>query len=310
MKENLYNNIIELIGKTPLVRLNKVAGTDQAELYVKLENFNPGSSVKDRIAYSMITHAEEDGELYQGVTIIEPTSGNTGIGLALVAAIKGYRLILTMPESMSIERRKLLISLGAEIVLTDADLGMDGAVQEALMLADNIGKTFIPQQFMNKYNPLIHYETTGPEIWQDCGGKIDYFVAGVGTGGTVSGAGKYLREQNPDIQIIAVEPVESPVISGGEMGAHMIQGIGAGFIPKNYDDAVVDRVITVDSMSAINTAKQLSKMEGIIAGISAGANVYAASKIAAEIQDKSARIVTVICDTGERYISTLLYYED
>ena len=310
MKENIYNNITELIGKTPVVRLNRVIKNKQAQVLAKLEYFNPGSSVKDRIGYAMIAYAEKNGELKPGSTIIEPTSGNTGIGLALTAGIKGYKIILTMPESMSMERRKLLISLGAEIVLTDADKGMEGAVEQAVNLCQHIKNSFMPQQFMNKYNPLIHYETTGPEIWEDCGGKLDYLVAGVGTGGTISGAGKFLKEKNPGIKIIAVEPSESAVISGGKMGSHMIQGIGAGFIPEIYDKSLVDDVIPVNSQDAIRTAQDLSREEGIMGGISAGANVYAANQIAVQCGNKPARIVTIIPDTGERYISTLLYYFD
>ncbi len=309
MTEKIYHSITELIGKTPLLRLHAPQGV-QSEILGKLEYFNPGSSVKDRIGYAMITKAEENGELKPGATIIEPTSGNTGIGLAITAAVKGYKIIFTMPESMSVERRKILQSLGGEIVLTDSDKGMAGAIEKAELLCANIPNSYMPQQFENKYNPQVHYETTGPEIWEDCGGKIDVFVAAVGTGGTISGVGKYLKEKNPNIQIIAVEPFESAVISGEAMGAHMIQGIGAGFIPPILNTDIIDRIIKVTSTEAINTAKELSEKEGVICGISAGANVCAARKVALQNPEKSLRIVTIICDTGERYISTLLYHHN
>lgn len=307
MPEKIYSDITELIGNTPLVRLAPHKG-GKPEILGKLEYFNPGSSVKDRIGYAMIDKAEKEGILTPGTTIIEPTSGNTGIGLALTAAIKGYKIIFTMPESMSIERRKILQSLGAELVLTDSELGMPGAIAEAKLLAQHITPSFIPQQFENQHNPQIHYETTGPEIWNDCGGKIDFFVTGVGTGGTISGAGKYLKEQNPNLKIIAVEPDESAVISGEPMSAHMIQGIGAGFIPENLDTSLIDEIIRVPSHDAIETAKQLSAQEGIMCGISSGAHVWAARKVAEQYKDSDVRIVTIICDTAERYLSTLLFY--
>jgi len=306
----IAENLLDLIGKTPLVKLNRLNETGLAEIVCKMESFNPGSSVKDRIGYNMILEAEQSGKLKPGATIIVPTSGNTGIGLALVAAIKGYKLILTMPSSMSVERRKLLISLGAEIVLTEAQEGMPGAVKQAEILCSNIPESYMPQQFDNPANPDIHYKTTGPEIWNDCAGEVDILVSAVGTGGTFSGAGKYLREKNPDIQIIAVEPSESAVMSGEKMGPHMIQGIGAGFIPKTMNMDIVDEIIKIDSQLAINTAKQLALKEGIMCGISAGANVAAAKQIAGRKENAGKRIVTIICDTGERYISTLLFYQD
>lgn len=309
MAETIYNSITDLIGKTPLLRLHSSNGV-KPEILAKLEYFNPGSSIKDRIGFAMIDKAEKNGELKPGATIIEPTSGNTGIGLAITAAVKGYKIIFTMPESMSIERRKILVSLGGEIVLTDADKGMQGAISKAEMLCKNIENSFMPQQFANKYNPEIHYETTGPEIWNDCNGNIDIFVAAVGTGGTISGVGKFLKEKNPNIQIIAVEPFESAVISGEPMGAHMIQGIGAGFIPPILNTAIIDEIIKITSNDAIETAKELSEKEGVICGISAGANVCAARLIAKKYAHKNIRIVTIIPDTGERYISTLLYHHN
>jgi cysteine synthase A len=306
----LANNLCELIGDTPLLKLDRLAPDLAGRLLGKLEASNPGGSVKDRIGLAMIEAAEKDGRLKPGGTIIEPTSGNTGIGLALVAAVKGYRLIITMPESMSVERRKLLQGLGAEIVLTPADEGMLGAVSQAQEMLDEMEGAFMPQQFDNPANPDVHYRTTGPEIWEASGGKVDILVAGVGTAGTVSGAGKYLKEQNPNFKVVAVEPVESPVLSGGEMGPHMIQGIGAGFIPGNYDASVVDEVVQVSSDAAIKTAKQLPLKEGVLAGISAGANVCAAMEIARRPENADKTVVTIICDTGERYLSTLLFYED
>jgi len=307
MAENIYNSITELIGKTPLLRLKSPEGV-KPEILGKLEYFNPGSSVKDRIGLAMISKAEENGDLQPGATIIEPTSGNTGIGLAITAAVKGYKIIFTMPSSMSVERQKILIGLGAEVVLTHPEDGMPGAIKQAELLAKNIENSFMPQQFANKYNPEVHYETTGPEIWEDCGGKIDVFIAAVGTGGTISGVGKYLKEKNPNIKIIAVEPTESAVISGEAMGAHMIQGIGAGFIPEILNTDIIDEIIKINSQEAIQTAKELSSKEGVICGISAGANVAAARKVAQQYADKNMRIATIICDTGERYLSTLLYY--
>jgi cysteine synthase A len=305
----VFDDVSQLIGNTPLVRLSRFAEGVDAQIIGKLEAANPGSSVKDRIGLAMIEAAERDGLLKPGGTIVEPTSGNTGIGLAVAAAVKGYRLILTMPSSMSVERRKLLVALGAEIVLTDGEFGMPGAIEEAQILVEELG-AFMPQQFNNPANPDVHYRTTGPEIWRDTNGQVDIFVAGVGTGGTVSGAGRYLKEQNPDIQVIAVEPIESPVLTGGEMGPHMIQGIGAGFIPRNYDADVVDEVVTVESQESIEASKEIALNEGLLVGISAGANALAAKRIGERPENAGKQIVTVLCDTGERYVSTLLFYED
>jgi cysteine synthase A len=262
------------------------------------------ASVKDRIGLAMIEQAEADGLIQPGGTIIEPTSGNTGIALAWVARVKGYRLILTMPDTMSAERRRILTILGAELVLTPGREGMQGAIDRAEQLNKEIPGSFIPHQFDNAANPAIHYRMTGPEIWRDTGGKVDYLVAGVGTGGTISGAGCYLKEQNPEIQVIAVEPADSPVLSGGSPGPHLIEGIGAGFVPGIYDSNIVDDVIQVTNDDAIATAKALAKTEGLLAGISAGANAYAARQIASQAENNGKRIVTIICDTGERYLST------
>jgi cysteine synthase A len=308
--ETIYNNVCELIGHTPLIRLNSYASDVDAEIVVKMEAYNPGSSVKDRIALAMIEVAEQEGLLKQGSTIIEPTSGNTGIGLAMVAAVKGYAIILVMPESMSMERRKLLQGLGAELVLTAAHEGMEGAVNQARTLAQKIPNSFIPQQFQNQANPSIHYATTAQEIWQDTDGRIDVFLAGVGTGGTVTGSGRFLKEKNPQIQIIAVEPEESAVLSGQEAGPHMIQGIGAGFIPVVLNRDVINEVIRVKSTDAIAVAKKLIRQEGLMVGISSGANAWAARSVAQRPENKGKRIVTIMCDTSERYLSTLLYYED
>lgn len=306
----IYNNLCELIGNTSLVRLSRFSEGLPGRIIGKLEGYNPGWCVKDRIGLSMIEAAERDGSLAEGGTIIEPTSGNTGIGLAMTAAVKGYHIILTMPSSMSVERRKMLINLGAELVLTDADLGMPGAIEEAEMLSQNIPGAFMPQQFNNPANPQVHYETTGPEIWRDTGGRIDIFVAGVGTGGTVAGAGRYLKEKNPDIEVVAVEPDESPVLSGGKMGPHMIQGIGAGFIPQVYDGNIVDEVIRIDSQDAIKTAQKLGTTEGLLVGISSGAASLAAYQVASRPENRGKNIVVMQPDTGERYISTLLFYHD
>ncbi len=306
----LYNNVLELIGDTPLVAIRKQRPAGGGKVFGKLEARNPGASVKDRIALSMIEAAEQAGKLVEGSTIVEPTSGNTGIGLALVGVAKGYRVILTMPETMSIERRKILRNLGAEIVLTEGPEGMPGAIAEAEQLVKQIPKAFMPGQFTNDANPEIHYRTTGPEIWEALDGRVDAFVAGVGTGGTVSGAGRFLKEKNPCVKIFAVEPESSAVISGGAMGPHMIQGIGAGFIPGNYHSRYVDEVIQIDSQGAIGQAKKLAGQEGLLVGISAGANVLAAVQVAGRPEFAGKNIVTMLCDTGERYISTLLFYED
>jgi len=306
----IANDLTELIGKTPLLNLSRFAAGTGATVLGKLENLNPGASVKDRIALAMIEAAERDGVLVPGGTIIEPTSGNTGIGLAWVAAVKGYKVILTMPESMSIERRKLLEAFGAEIVLTPATEGMPGAVRRAEALRANLPGSFIPMQFSNPANPEAHYRTTGPEIWEATGGKVDILVAGVGTGGTLTGAGRYLREKNPQFRLVAVEPTTSAVISGGAMGPHMIQGIGAGFIPGNLDTKLIDEVVLVESAAAIAASQELALKEGLLAGISAGANVLAARQLAQRPENHGKTIVTIICDTGERYISTLLFYHD
>jgi cysteine synthase A len=305
----IAKNLTELIGNTPLVQLSNYSEKKglQAIVIVKLESFNPAGCVKERIALSMIEDAEKAGILKPGVEIIEPTSGNTGIGLAMVAAIKGYKLTLTMPETMSLERRNLLKALGANLVLTPGANGMKGAIARALELNAENPASFIPQQFENASNPKIHKETTGPEVWNDTDGKVDIFVAGVGTGGTVSGVGAYLKEKNPNIKIVAVEPVDSPVLSGGAPGPHKIQGIGAGFIPKNYDASVVDEIIPVSNDNAILTSRQLAQQEGLLVGISSGAAAYAATVLAERPENKGKVIVALLPDTGERYLSTLLY---
>ena len=304
MTEHIADSLCELIGETPLVRLSRFGKDLPGEIVGKLEMRNPAASVKDRIGLAMIEQAEKDGSIRPGGTIIEPTSGNTGIALAWVARVKGYRLILTMPETMSDERRRILTILGAELVLTPGREGMQGAVACARQLHQEIPGSFIPHQFDNAANPAIHRRTTGPEIWRDTGGKIDCLVAGVGTGGTISGAGGYLKQQNPGIHVVAVEPADSPVLSGGRPGPHLIEGIGAGFVPGIYDGSVVDEIIPVSNDDAIATAKQLAKTEGMLAGISSGANVYAARQIAQRPASAGKRIVTIICDTGERYLST------
>ena len=305
----IAKNLTELIGNTPLVQLSNYSEKKglQATVIAKLESFNPAGCVKERIALSMIEDAEKEGILKPGVEIIEPTSGNTGIGLAMVAAIKGYKLTLTMPETMSLERRNLLKALGANLVLTPGANGMKGAIARALELNAENPASFIPQQFENASNPKIHKETTGPEVWNDTDGKVDIFVAGVGTGGTVSGVGAYLKEKNPNIKIVAVEPVDSPVLSGGAPGPHKIQGIGAGFVPKNYDASVVDEIIPVSNDNAILTSRQLAQQEGLLVGISSGAAAYAATILAQRPENKGKVIVTLLPDTGERYLSTLLY---
>ena len=298
-----YNNLIETIGNTPLVKVNKLVQTDN--LYVKVEYFNPAGSVKDRVALAMIEEAEKQGLINKDTTIIEPTSGNTGIGLALISAIKGYKLLLTMPETMSIERRKLLKAYGAELVLTDGAKGMKGAIEKAEELHKEIQNSFIPQQFKNPANPQKHYNTTAREIWADTEGKVDIFVAGVGTGGTVSGVGKYLKEQNADVKIVAVEPLSSPVLSGGQAGAHKIQGIGAGFVPDTFNRNVVDEIITVSNEDAIETAKNAAASEGLLIGISSGASLFAAIEQAKQNPDKM--VVALLPDTGERYLSSVLF---
>ena len=299
-------SLTDLIGGTPLLGLNRFAAEKglTRPITAKLEYFNPGGSAKDRIALAMIMQAEDDGRLKPGATIIEPTSGNTGVGLALVAAVRGYRLILTMPETMSIERRKLVGAYGAKVVLTPAAEGMAGAIKEAERLRDSIDGALILQQFENKANPAAHFAATGPEIWNDTEGHVDVFVAGVGTGGTISGVGRYLKSKNPAIRIVAVEPASSPVLSGGKAGPHTIQGIGAGFVPAVYDSSVVDEVMTVTNDDAMSTARLLARSEGLLTGISSGAAAWAAAELARreELHDKT--IVTLLPDTGERYLST------
>lgn len=302
----IANSILELIGNTPLVRINRL-NKSQATVLAKLEFFNPSGSVKDRAAIAMIEDAEKRGVLQPGALIIEPTSGNTGIGLALVAAVKKYRLILTMPETMSLERRKFLLSFGAELVLTDGSKGMSGAIAKALELQKENPGSFIPQQFENFANSEAHRKTTGVEIWNDTDGKVDIVVAGVGTGGTVSGIGQALKERNPAVKIYAVEPDTSPVLSGGKSGPHKIQGIGAGFVPKIYDSKVVDGVIRVSDENAGDTARRLAKEEGIHSGISAGAAMWAALELAQKPENAGKTIVAIIPDSGARYLSTWLY---
>ena len=302
----IYDNVIQTVGNTPLVRINKL-NVGEAEILAKLEFFNPCGSVKDRIGLAMIEAAEIADKIRQDTVLVEPTSGNTGIGLAFVCAVKGYKLILVMPESMSVERRKLLKAFGAEIVLTPASAGMSGAVAKAKELISNTGNMIMLQQFDNPANPEIHRRTTAEEIWRDTDGKVDIFVAGVGTGGTITGVGQVLKKRNPSVKIVAVEPADSAVLSGGQPGSHKIQGIGAGFVPKVLDRNVIDEIICVKNDDAIETARQLAAKEGILAGISSGANVFAAVALSKRTENKGKTIVTIICDTGERYISTELF---
>lgn len=303
---SVAKNITDLIGNTPLLELSGYEKQHalKAKLLVKLEFMNPGGSAKDRIGKYMIEDAERKGLLKPGSVIIEPTSGNTGIGLAMVAAAKGYRAIFTMPETMSVERRQMLKAYGGEVVLTEGSKGMQGAIDKADELAKEIPGSFIPGQFVNPANPKAHFETTGPEIWRDTNGHVDIFVAGVGTGGTVSGTGKYLKTQNANIRIIAVEPASSPVLSGGKPGPHKLQGIGAGFVPKTYDKSVVDKVITVTNEDAYAAGRELAKLDGVLAGISAGAAVWAAAELAALPENAGKTVVALIPDTGTRYLST------
>ena len=305
----IYENLTALIGHTPLVELKQIEKVEQlqARLIAKVEYFNPGGSVKDRIALAMIEDAEEKGLLKPGAVIIEPTSGNTGIGLAWVASVKGYKLILTMPETMSVERQNLLKALGATLVLTPGAEGMKGAIRKANELKEQHPGAIIPQQFENPANPAIHERTTAEEIWQDTDGVVDYFVAGVGTGGTLSGTTKGLKKHNPSLKAIGVEPAGSPVLSGGNPGPHKIQGIGAGFVPKNFDASVVDQVISVQDNEAIRASRLLAKHEGLLVGISAGAAIHAAIQLAKKEENKGKTIVTLLPDTGERYLSTVLY---
>lgn len=312
MSKKVAENVLQLVGNTPLVALSKYSTWRGLEtpIVAKVEYFNPGGSVKDRIALAMIEAAEASGELQPGGTIIEPTSGNTGVGLALVAAVRGYRLILTMPETMSVERRNLVKAYGAEVKLTEGKAGMKGAIRAAEELKATIPGSIILGQFTNPANPERHYATTGPEIWRDTDGEVDVFVAGVGTGGTVSGVAKYLKEQNPAVKIVAVEPKESPVLSGGASGPHKIQGIGAGFVPDTYDAKLIDEVLQVANDEAILAARQLAKTEGLLVGISSGAAAFAAASVALRPENKGKRVVTLLPDTGERYLSTVLYAFD
>lgn len=308
-KTQIAKSIGELVGNTPLVELGKLSdkhGID-TPIIAKVEYFNPGGSVKDRIAFAMVEDAEKKGILKPGATIIEPTSGNTGVGLALVSAVKGYHLILTMPDTMSVERRNLVKAYGAEVRLTPGKDGMKGAIKAAEELRESIPGSIIMQQFANSANPAKHYATTGPEIWSQTDGKIDIFVAGVGTGGTVSGVGKYLKEQNPDVKIYAVEPASSAVLNGKPSGAHKIQGIGAGFVPDTYNGDVIDEVLDIENDDAILTARQLAQTEGLLVGISSGAAVAGAIALAKHPENKGKRIVALLPDTGERYLSTVLY---
>ena len=304
-----YDTITDLIGSTPLLKLNRFAAVENlgAEVYAKLEYFNPAGSVKDRIAYAMITDAEKNGALKPGSVIIEPTSGNTGIGLAAVAAARGYRIIIVMPETMSVERRQLMKAYGAELVLTEGAKGMKGAIAKAQELAAQTPDSFIPGQFTNPANPSAHRATTGPEIWNDTDGMVDIFVAGVGTGGTLTGVGEYLKSQNPNVKVVAVEPAGSPVLSKGVAGAHKIQGIGAGFVPDTLNTKVYDEIITVENEDAFATGRELARKEGLLVGISSGAAVWAAAQLAKRPENQGKRIVVLLPDTGDRYLSTPMF---
>ncbi|MBR1945736.1 MAG: cysteine synthase A [Alphaproteobacteria bacterium] len=305
----IYNSVSELVGRTPLMELTNYEKAEKLEavLLAKLELFNPAGSVKDRIAKAMIEDAEQKGILKPGAVIVEPTSGNTGIGLASIAASKGYKVILTMPETMSVERRNLLKAYGAELVLTEGAKGMKGAIEKAKEIADTTPNSMLAGQFVNPANPMAHEKTTGPEIWQDTDGKVDIFVAGVGTGGTLSGVGHYLKSKNPAVKIVAVEPSDSPVLSQGKAGPHKIQGIGAGFVPDTLDTAVYDEIVTVDSENAFATGRRLAREEGVLVGISSAAAVYAAAQIAKRPENKGKTIVALLPDTGERYLSTPMF---
>lgn len=302
-----YDSVVEAIGNTPMIRINQLVPSSNATVFAKCEFFQPLNSVKDRIGVAMIAAAERDGKISPETHIIEPTSGNTGIALSFVCAAKGYRLTLTMPESMSVERRALLRALGANLVLTPAAEGMPGAIRKAQEMVARDANAWMPQQFENPANPAIHEATTGPEIWNDSNGKIDAIVAGVGTGGTITGVARYIRSRNPQFKVIAVEPKYSPVISGGTPGKHRIQGIGAGFVPKNLDTSLLDEVITVADEDAFEWARMLARQEGIMAGISSGANMWAAAQVAARHEFAGKRIVTIMCSLGERYLSTPLF---
>lgn len=308
----IAKQLTDLVGNTPLLELGKYSKLKglKTPIIAKVEYFNPGGSVKDRIALAMIEDAEQKGQLKPGATIIEPTSGNTGVGLALVSAVKGYKLILTMPETMSVERRNLVKAYGATVKLTPGKDGMTGAIKAAEELRDTIPGAVILQQFENDANPRRHYETTGKEIWEQTDGKIDIIVAGVGTGGTISGIGKRLKEYNPDVKVVAVEPATSPVLNGGQSGPHKIQGIGAGFVPKTYDASVIDEVLDIDNDDAIRTGRELAREEGLLVGISSGAAAFAAAELAKRPENEGKTIVAILPDTGERYLSTVLYAFD
>lgn len=298
----IYNSVAELIGNTPLLRINT-----ETNVFAKLEYFNPAGSAKDRVAYSIIKDAEEKGILKKGSTIIEPTSGNTGIGISAIGVSKGYRVIIVMPDTMSVERRKLMTAYGAELVLTDGTLGMNGAIAKAEELQKEIPDSIVAGQFTNPANAMAHYKTTGPEIWRDTDGKVDVFVAGVGTGGTITGVGEYLKEKNPNVEIVAIEPDTSAVLSGESAGAHKLQGIGAGFIPEVLNTKVIDKIIKVSADDAYNTARNLAKSEGVLVGISSGAALYGALTLAEKDEYKGKNIVVLLPDTGDRYLSTDLY---
>lgn len=305
----IFKTASELIGRTPLLELSNIEKDEKlsANIYAKLELFNPAGSIKDRVAKAMIEDAEEKGLLKKGSVIIEPTSGNTGIGLAAVAAAKGYKLIITMPETMSVERRKLIASFGAELVLTDGSKGMNGAIEKAEELSREIPNSIVAGQFVNPANPKAHFLTTGPEIWEDTDGKIDILVAGVGTGGTITGIGEYLKSKNPDIKIVGIEPVDSPVLSGGKAGAHGLQGIGAGFIPEILNTEIIDEIITVSTNEAYEASRMMAKREGVLVGISSGAALHGALLLAKKQENKGKNIVVILPDTGDRYLSTDLF---
>ncbi len=305
----IFKTASELIGKTPLLELSNIEKDENlsANVFAKLELFNPAGSIKDRVAKAMIEDAEEKGILKEGSVIIEPTSGNTGIGLASVAAAKGYKLIITMPETMSVERRKLITSFGAELVLTDGAKGMNGAIEKAEELSREIPNSIVAGQFVNPANPKAHFLTTGPEIWEDTDGKVDILVAGVGTGGTITGIGEYLKSKNPDIKIVGIEPVDSPVISGGKAGAHGLQGIGAGFIPEILNTEIIDKIITVSTNEAYEASRMMAKREGVLVGISSGAAIHGALLLARKEENKGKNIVVILPDTGDRYLSTDLF---
>ena len=307
----VYDSILDLVGKTPLVELKRIEEKEglQAKLIAKVESFNPAGSVKDRIAKAMIEDAEAKGLLKEGSVIIEPTSGNTGIGLAAAATVKGYRMILTMPETMSVERRNIVKAYGAEVVLTDGTKGMKGAIERANELAAETPNSFIPGQFVNPANPKAHFETTGPEIYEDTDGRVDWFVAGVGTGGTVSGVGRYLKSKNPGVKVVAVEPKSSPVLSEGKSGPHKIQGIGAGFVPETLDTKIYDEIIPVENEDAFAAGRRIARTQGVLVGISSGAAMWAAIQLAKRPENKGKNIVVLLPDTGERYLSTAMFAE-